>query len=84
MQKLKFSLFMIAATLTLTALSGCGDEGDTRISDEDALCLKILRNGGTCAGMSVTGTATATTTTTLTTTQTDTSTVTITSTTTSY
>jgi hypothetical protein len=33
------------ATLFIIA---CGDDKDPRISDADALCLKILRNGGTC------------------------------------
>lgn len=70
---------LAALTLATTFLVACGDEGkDPRISDADALCLKIMRNGGTCAGQSVGGTSTATVTNTQT--QTNTTTVTITNT----
>lgn len=60
--------FMASALL----LTGCGDETDSRITDADALCLKIIRAGGNC-GSTSTSTATATVT--------EVSTVTITSTT---
>ena len=67
-----------ALSLATVFLVACGDEKDPRISDADALCLKIMRNGGTCAGQSVGGTSTATVTNTQT--QTNTQTVTITNT----
>jgi len=69
-----FVAFLSLATLLTVA---CGDEGDKRISDADALCLKMIRNGGTCAGQNATG-STATTTTTQTATVTNSTTVTIT------
>lgn len=73
-----FTLALFALTLGCT-LTGCGDEEDSRLSNDDVLCLKIIRNGGTC-GPSGAGTSTATETITATTTTTDTSTVTVTST----
>ncbi|RZA05572.1 MAG: hypothetical protein EOP11_12515 [Proteobacteria bacterium] len=62
------------------ALAACGDEQDSRISDDDALCLKIIRNGGTCGGAATSATSTVTVSAITTTTTTDTSTVTVTST----
>jgi hypothetical protein len=73
-----FTTAALALCLGCT-LAGCGDEEDPRLSTEDVVCLKIIRNGGTC-GSASSGTGTATETITATTTTTDTSTVTVTST----
>lgn len=80
MKTLNYKLFI---SLTLAAalgasLTGCGDETDSRVSDDDVVCLKIIRNGGTCG--SGTATSTTTITATATTTQSETSTVTVTNT----
>lgn len=75
--KLFTAALLLAAALALPA---CGDEQDSRISDDDAVCLKIIRNGGTCGSVgSGTATSTSTETITATTTTTNTSTVTVTS-----
>jgi hypothetical protein len=51
-------LALLACTLLLV---GCGDETDPRISDADALCLKIIQAGGSCnSGSTSTSTATVT------------------------
>lgn len=40
---------LIAALSFATVfLIGCGDDKDPRLSDADALCLKMIRAGGTC------------------------------------
>ncbi|RYZ96769.1 MAG: hypothetical protein EOP11_22980 [Proteobacteria bacterium] len=66
-----------ALTLATVFMVACGEEKDARISDADALCLKILKNGGTCGG--TTGSAAnATATTTLSTTVTNSTTNTVT------
>ncbi|RYZ96938.1 MAG: hypothetical protein EOP11_22720 [Proteobacteria bacterium] len=82
MKKSPYKLFttgLVLASLSLV-FTGCGDEQDSRISDDDALCLKIIRNGGTCGGATASATSTVTVSAITTTTTTDTSTVTVTST----
>ncbi|RZA09396.1 MAG: hypothetical protein EOP11_01830 [Proteobacteria bacterium] len=66
-----------ALTLATVFMVACGEEKDSRISDADALCLKILKNGGTCGGTTGSNT-TATTTISTTVTNSTTNTVTIT------
>jgi hypothetical protein len=66
-----------ALSLATVFMVACGEEKDSRISDADALCLKMLRNGGNCGGAAGGG-STATATTTVSTTVTNSSTVTIT------
>jgi hypothetical protein len=68
MRKLPLVLVLTFATVFMVA---CGEDKDPRISDADAVCLKILRNGGTCGNMGGGGTATTTTTSTVTVTQTN-------------
>lgn len=67
MRKLPLALVLAFATVFMVA---CGEDKDPRISDADAVCLKILRNGGTCTSGGG-STATATTTSTVTVTQTN-------------
>lgn len=68
MKKLPLALVLTFACLFIVA---CGEDKDPRISDADAVCLKILRNGGTCGNMSGGGGSTTTTTSTVTVTQTN-------------
>jgi hypothetical protein len=69
MKKLPLALVLAFATVFMVA---CGDDKDPRISDADAVCLKVLRAGGTCGNMNGGGGATtATTTSTVTVTQTN-------------
>lgn len=49
----------LALVMSTLVLSGCGEETDPRISDSDALCLKVIRAGGSCSGSS-TATSTVT------------------------
>lgn len=67
MKKLPLALVLTFACVFMVA---CGEDKDPRISDADAVCLKILRAGGTC-GSGGGGTATTTTTSTVTVTQTN-------------
>jgi hypothetical protein len=67
MRKLPLALVLTFATIFMVA---CGEDKDPRISDADAVCLKILRAGGTC-GSGSGGTTTTTTTSTVTVTQTN-------------
>lgn len=42
---------LLAALIFATGfIVACGDDKDPRISDADALCLKMIKNGGTCGG----------------------------------
>ncbi len=50
MKSVKYPLLAALVTGTLL-LVGCGEDRDPRISDADAMCLKIIRMGGTCNGM---------------------------------
>lgn len=67
-----------ALSLATIFLVSCDDGKDTRISDADAMCLKMLRNGGNCGGANGATGGTSTVTNTATTTVTNSSTVTIT------
>lgn len=67
MRKLPLALVLTFAAVFMVA---CGEDKDPRISDADAVCLKILRNGGTCGSMTG-GTTTTTTTSTVTVTATN-------------
>ncbi len=50
MKKVKYPL-IAALFASFVLLAGCGDDKDPRISDADAMCLKIIRMGGQCNGM---------------------------------
>ncbi len=51
MKKVKYPL-IAALFASFFVLAGCGDDKDPRISDADAMCLKVIRMGGKCNGMS--------------------------------
>lgn len=57
-----------ALSLATVFMVACGEEKDSRISDADALCLKMLRAGGNCGGTAAggAGSTTATVSTTVT------------------
>ena len=63
-------LLTLCMLFSASALVGCGDDNDKRITDADAACLKLLSAGASsCAGVNTTGTvATSTVTVTNTTT----------------
>lgn len=68
-------LIFILCLFLCTALVGCGDDNDKRLTDADAACLKLLTAGASsCAGVNTTGTVSTAT-------VTQTSTVTVTNTT---
>jgi len=70
MKKLPLVLVLAFATAFMVA---CGEDKDPRISDADAVCLKMLRAGYPCTpnGSGGGGTTTTTTTSTVTVTQTN-------------
>jgi hypothetical protein len=69
----KYPLF-IALVAGCMLLSACGEDKDPRISDADAMCLKMIRAGGSCGGANGGGGGTTTTTATVTQTITNTAT----------
>jgi hypothetical protein len=72
MKKKQYPLWIALITGCLF-LSACGEDKDPRLSDADAMCLKMIRMGGSCGGASG-GSGSSTTTTTATVTQTVTNT----------